>query len=120
MLLNLSNHPSSKWSEKQLSAAKEEYEEITDMSFPAVSTNDSHEHVQSTAENLVRTIVDMNPDAVMCQGEFTLTYAIVSLLKERGIKVISACSERNSRERVTPDGKTEKIVTFDFVRFREY
>lgn len=120
MLINLSNHPSDKWSEKQLIAAKEMYGDITDYAFPAVNASDSTEQIYTLADETAAGIIAMSPDAVLCQGEFSLTYALVERFKAKGITVICACSERNTREVVTPDGKTEKTVTFDFVRFREY
>ena len=55
----------------------------------------------------------------MCQGEFGLTFWIVKLLKERGIRVIYSCSERRSEEKMVDVG-TIKISEFRFVKFREY
>ena len=120
MLINLSNHPSQSWSEKQLSAAHELYGEITDIPFPAVSAGLCYDEIQTVADELIKKILSIKPDAVMCQGEFTLTYAVVSRLKQRGITVISACSDRVAKEMILPDGKSEKIAVFDFVQFREY
>lgn len=120
MLINLSNHPSQSWSEKQLTAAREQYGELTDIPFPPVSADSSRDKIQSIADELVEKIMTMKPDAVMCQGEFTLTYAVVSRLKQRGITIISACSERVAEEKLLPDGRSEKVMIFDFVQFREY
>ena len=120
MLINLSNHPSQSWSGKQFSAAHELYGEITDMPFPAVSAGLCYDEVQTVADELIKKILSIKPDAVMCQGEFTLTYAVVSRLKQRGITVISACSERVAEEKLLPDGRSEKVMIFDFVQFREY
>ncbi len=120
MLINLSNHPSSSWSDKQLSAAHDLYEEITDIPFPPISADSSRDRIMCIADGLVEKILCMKPDAVMCQGEFTLTYAVVSRLKQRGIKVISACSDRVAEELILPDGTIEKTAIFDFVQFREY
>ena len=55
----------------------------------------------------------------MCQGEFGLTYQLVSLLKEKGIQVVYSCSERKTVEKKTENG-TIKASEFCFVKFREY
>lgn len=58
--------------------------------------------------------------AVMCQGEFTLSYAIIKRLKERGICAVAACSRREAEEILQEDGSTRKKVVFHFEGFREY
>ena len=116
----LINHISTNWSEKQLAAAREAYGEITDFPFPPVAASAPAEQIHSLADEIVGKVITLQPTAVLCQGEFTLTYAIVSCLKERGITVVAACSERNVRENILSDGRTEKTVSFDFVQFREY
>ena len=59
-------------------------------------------------------------DAVLVQGEFTCVYHIVSILKEKGIKVVAATTERENVEETDVTGATVKRVLFRFVRFREY
>ncbi|MGQ9848195.1 MAG: hypothetical protein ACUVQP_11950, partial [Bacteroidales bacterium] len=54
-------------------------------------------------------------NAVHLMGEFTFVYNLVNLLKKKNIKVIVSTTDRIVEE---SDGK--KIVTFQFVRFREY
>jgi len=120
MIINLSNHTSSKWSEKQIKTANKLFGDIIDMPFPAVGAEASTDEIQAMADEAALRITEMHPDAVMCQGEFTLTYAVVSRLKQNGIKVVSACSERSAKETLLPDGRSEKKAVFDFVQFREY
>ena len=119
MLINCSNHVSKNWSEKQLNAASE-WGEIVDYSFPHVSATADEEYINKLANDIVKNIRTMQPSAVMCQGEFTLSYAIITKLLKCGIKVIAACSERKTEEVVLADGNTEKKSFFEFVRFREY
>lgn len=119
MLLNCSNHISKTWSAEQLSAAKK-WGEIIDYPFPNVSAFVDEIYIDKYAEDIVNTIQRMQPSAVMCQGEFTLTYAIITKLLQKGIKVFAACSERKVQESVLPDGSVEKKSVFQFVRFREY
>ncbi len=123
MLINFSNHPSEKWSDKQKEAAAV-YGETVDSPFPAVPSNSDEKEIERLAQESLDRIVDMidgNPaSAVMVQGEFTLTYAVVSLLIERGIRAVSACSDRRVTEIAGEDGKPLKQVEFCFERFREY
>ena len=61
----------------------------------------------------------MNPDAVMCMGEFGVCHKVVELLKANGITVVYSCSERIASEHIGENG-TEKTSVFNFVRFRKY
>ena len=63
----------------------------------------------------VEAIMKYEPEAVLCQGEFCLAYRVIQELKERGITVLAACSERLVR-----DNGNRKEVTFQFSRFRRY
>lgn len=119
VFINCSNHPSERWGERQREEA-EKYGEIVDVPFPEVDPAWPEERIGEEAENICRKICQYNVAAVMCQGEFTLSYAIVSRLKERGIPVFAACSSRKAVETVNPDGSTRKEVLFCFERFRRY
>ena len=114
VFLNFTNHPSEKWNVRQTEEA-EKYGEITDMPFPAVEPALDKEAIQAIAEEYVQKILEMNPAAVLCQGEFSLTYQVTRTLQEKGILVLTACSKRRVVEQ---DGK--KIVEFVFEKFREY
>jgi len=48
-------------------------------------------------------------------GEMTLTYCIVRMLKEKGIRCIASTSERKA---LSENGL--RLSEFSFVRFREY
>jgi len=119
MFVNCSNHPSELWGERQLQEAGK-WGEIEDYPFPYVKAGADEERISEMAQQAVRDIMRMNPDVVMCQGEFTLTYQIVQTLKEQGILVVSACSERCVAEKQLPDGSTHRESKFQFVRFRKY
>ena len=117
--INCSNHPSSGWGEKQLAEA-EKYGKIVDIAFPAVIPESSEKEIESVSEELFQKIVTYNPDAVMCEGEFTLTFSAVKKLKNAGVKVMAACTKRETAEEKMPDGSARKASVFRFVRFREY
>ena len=118
MFVNFSNHPSDKWSDDQKKAA-EEYGEIVDSAFPEVEPTMHTEEVQELADECAQKILTLEPDFVLCQGEFCLAFAVTEILKERGVRVGAACSRRVCEEYVE-DGVTKKVNTFRFVQFREY
>ena len=100
--------------------AAESYGKIIDMPFPEVPPNSSSEDVQKMAFDNLQKILEIAPVAVLCQGEFSYTVAMVELLKKNKIPVLAATSERIVSEIVEADGSTKKVSIFQFVRFREY
>lgn len=114
VFVNFTNHPSSEWDSRQRKAA-EGYGEIVDIQFPMVDPRKGEAYIGELAERCLAEILMMEPAAVLCQGEFCLVYRLVSLLKEKRIPVLAACSRRMVEMK---DGKKE--VFFQFCRFREY
>ncbi|MBR1598204.1 MAG: hypothetical protein IJ661_04715 [Lachnospiraceae bacterium] len=118
MFVNFSNHPSERWDKAQLKAATR-WGEIADVPFPNVDPTMSEGDIAGLADEMVEKIMTFQPDAVMCQGEFTLSYAVITSLLQKGIVVVAACSKRIVSEKVV-DGKQQKEVEFAFEQFREY
>lgn len=119
MFINISNHPSDKWSPEQRSAA-EKYGEIVDMPFPAVDPDMDEKGVAELADKYFHKVI-INPDAaVMLQGEFTFVFSLAVRLIREGIPVLAACSERRVTTVLCEDGTEEKRTRFVFVRFRQY
>lgn len=119
MLVNFTNHPSERWSDEQRQAALA-YGEIVDLPFPAVPEDWDEAQLTRLAREQAEAIAGLHPRAVVCQGEFTLTAAVVSLLLSQGIPVLAACSRRCILEEVQQDGTTVKKAVFRFTRFRPY
>lgn len=119
MFINYSNHPSALWSKEQLTAAAV-YGQIRDIPFLSVSPDLDEYGVSALAEQEYEKIMALQPDAVMCQGEFSLTFALIDRLLDAHIPVFAACSQRETKERITDTGETERISTFRFIRFRQY
>lgn len=119
VFINLTNHPSCGWSEEQRTEAAR-YGEIIDMPFPAVPPMADSAQVEDMARELVERVLRESPAAVCCQGEMTLTYKVVRLLKAHGVPVLAATSAREVIEAITPEDATQKTVVFRFCRFREY
>ena len=117
--INFSNHASNNWGDDQKREAQK-WGEIKDIPFPKVDPKAGKQEIQAIAEIYTAKILEYQPSAVMCQGEFTLTYHVVRLLKEHGITVVSACSERKAVEKKKEDGTVYKSAVFRFAQFREY
>ncbi|MCR5670313.1 MAG: hypothetical protein K6G10_04845 [Butyrivibrio sp.] len=119
--MNFSNHPHSKWDRNQTEAASK-FGDIIDIPFPEVPAEAGENAIYDLAKKCVEQIESTLGDdgAVMVQGEFSLTYAVVTLLKQKGIKALSACSERLVTEEVDENGERVRKVRFEFKRFREY
>lgn len=119
MFLNLTNHPSALWNARQLDAALA-YGEVVDIPFPQVDPEASEDAISKLAKQVVDQVQSLQPDAVLCQGEMTLCFAMVTLLKQNGIPVLAACSKRQTSEAKTESGNTLKTSEFVFCRFRKY
>ncbi len=115
MLLNLSNHPSQKWTLEQKQVARERYGGIADMAFPNIPPEATAVEVGALAEAYFKKIEEQHPRAVHIMGEMTFTYSLVNRLKEAGIICVASTTNRIVEER---EGK--KIVQFQFVQFRQY
>ena len=114
VFINLSNHPHENWGEKQMAEA-ERYGEVIDLPFPMIDAKADEKEIDSLADQYCHAILEYQPAAVMCQGEFTFSFSLISRLLDRGITVVAACSESIARE-----NNGIKTSEFRFTRFREY
>lgn len=136
LFINLSNHPSDKWSEKQLEAVKElvNDEPIVDIPFPQIEPEMSSEDVVLLAKeyfykNILNVIYDVEstdeiPDKVYLHimGEMCFTYNVVDLAKlflKKELKNIICIASTTKRNVIEKEDGT-KISIFEFVQFREY
>ena len=85
MLVNLTNHPSSKWSDEQRKAS-EIYGDIIDIPFPVIDPVFDDGYFDTIADEYVGKVVELSGDlVVLVQGEYVLTFKLVEMLKKRGI-----------------------------------
>lgn len=117
MFINLTNHPSEKWSEEQIKAARS-YGEVINMAFPVIEPILTKEDILRFVKVYIEMIMDIRDGdtVVHVMGEMTFTHNLVNALKEMGIICLASTTERNTI--MTPDGK--KMSEFKFVQFREY
>lgn len=117
MLLNISNHPSSLWSEEQLNASAA-FGSVIDMPFPDVDPYAGVTAVSSLAEKYLADVIKVgSPDEVTVHlmGEFCFTFSLLLLLKENGYTCVASTTRRNV---IIENGM--KKVCFEFCSFREY
>lgn len=115
MLINLSNHPSSSWSEVQLAAAGGKTQ-VIDLSFPQIAPDGDEEYIKNIVNEYYDKIINTEGvNTVHLMGEMNFTFALVTKLKANGIKCVASTTKR---ETVEENGV--KISKFQFVRFREY
>lgn len=119
MFINFTNHSSKNWSSQQVQDSMI-YGEIKDIPFPNIKSEFTEDEIEQLGKEYVDIIAELQPDAVLCQGEFTLCHFVICKLQEKGIRVISACSERVVSEKRTDSGGSERISVFHFVKYREY
>ena len=120
VFINFSNHNSKDWSEEQCKAAFQYADRIIDIPFPSVDPEMDEDGVRKIGDEYLKRILEYPVAAVMCQGEFSLVYYVVSHLERKGVISLAACSRRNVRKKVLEDGRTVKESEFEFIRFRRY
>ena len=115
MLINLSNHPSSIWSQKQVEATHFAYGKVKDMPFPHVDPTATLDEVSMLVDRYISDIKKMPPATIHVMGELTFVHIFVRKCEEIGIQCVAATTNRQVEE---INGK--KIATFDFVLYRPY
>ncbi len=119
MLINLSNHPATRWQTEQSQAASAQFGRVVDMPFPDVPPMATRDEVAAMADSCVAQIVNTAPPAeavVHIMGEMTLTYAIVQRLRAKGYRCVASTTVREVYE----EEPGKKTVLFRFTQFREY
>ena len=116
ILINHTNHPSSKWSEAQ----KAGFEKIIDVPFPNIDPNWTMKEVENLVSitlNVFKQLQDEYGVVGICiQGEFSYCYDLFKELLDNYYyftEILIPTTER----RVIEDGDT-KTVTFEFVKWR--
>jgi len=116
--LNITNHPSNKWSGEQTAAALGMAREIAEFGFPNIDPHATAEEVMARAVNTAIGISNSYHSAVvLIQGESNFAFALASILRRHyKYRVYAATSERIAV--TNEDGTITK--SFKFVQFREY
>lgn len=108
MLLNLTNHPSSTWSEEQKDAALKQFGGILDFPFPIIEPTASLCEIKKlVSQTLDRIILLHIPDlTIHIMGEFSFCYHMIKSFEQKGIRCFASTTVREPK--------------FTFVMFRPY
>ena len=120
MLINISNHPLSEWSERQIDEATRLWGGVVDVAFPKIDATLTSEDVVRLAKTNIKSYVDVieqypTPSAFHIMGEMVYCFYVINALKQMGYVVVASASNRD----VEMEGDN-KIVRFSFEKFREY
>ena len=115
MLINLSNHPASTWSQEQWDAADSLASYVLDVPFPNIDPDASLEDIARLAQETFESIKN-DAGFVYITGEMTFVYAFVKICEAAGLRCFAATFERIAKE--NPDGSETSL--FKFVQFRPY
>ena len=91
MLINLSNHPTEQWSDKQATTARLQFGELVDMPFPPISPSFSSNEVSDLANDYLQKCKKLleketPPNAVHLMGETVFCFLLGQLLLKAGIR----------------------------------
>lgn len=120
MLINISNHPLSEWSERQIDEAIRLWGGVVDIAFPKIDATLTNEDIESMAKANIEQYTEAikrypTPSAFHIMGEMVYCFNVINTLKEMGYTVVASTSNRD----VTMEGD-RKVVRFYFEKFREY
>lgn len=125
VFINISNHPTTKWSGDQLEAIHSfpNVDKIVDIPFPQINPEWDELDVLQKAEEMFNNIMhqynDITNDIIFhIMGEMTFVYAFVSMVQKHfGHKCICVAS---TTERIVEEKDGVKTSVFKFKRFRGY
>lgn len=120
MLINLSNHPSKYWGEKQMVAACKLWGSVVDIPFPQVDPEWEREIIIDQVDKWVDELCSKiqqytEASAFHIMGESVFCFHLINRLKAKGYCVVASTANR-----VVEYSGEDKISHFEFVKFREY
>ena len=127
IFINLSNHPSNKWSSNQIATAIDmaDMGPVVDVPFPNIDPEMSTDDISGLArdifyKDILNLIAEYDADEVILHvmGEMTFTYNIINLVKNFKGENIVCVASTTKRNVVEKNGI--KTSTFEFVQFRKY
>jgi hypothetical protein len=119
-LLNISNHPSSSWTDEQ----KKGWDAIYDIPFPEVTAeSDLNELAEKVYSQILETLMTaaIQPHeevCVMIKGDYGLSFKLFDALKKE-FKVVHPVSIKNSVDEIQADGTIKKTIIYKFVKWIE-
>ena len=121
ILINLSNHPISTWTQEQRAAAAVLGQPIDlEGGMPPVGPDSDTAAVSALANEIVQKALAAHPTAAAVFGETVLTSVLVARLQARGLRCYAPTTERNVEEQQSGENQVERRSTFRFRQWREY
>lgn len=118
-LINLTNHPSGRWSNDQIQVCQKKGQ-IVDLPFPQIASDCSRKQMDDLTDSYLQEIQKFENPSVLIQGEMVFTYSLVRRLEERKIPAYAAITTREAVESIQPDGSSFKQSVFRFQGLRPY
>ena len=120
MLINLSNHPSSKWDETQLYEANRQFGTVDDVPFPNIPPDWDTEEVKTLAREYFEKIKFTEKEkgekpVIHITGELVFCFILIQMLLKGGYDCITSTTER-----IVTEVNNVKTTVFKFKRFRNY
>ena len=119
MLVNLSNHPSSEWPTSQREAALRLESSIVDVPFPDVDPRIDGVEFEELAQETVRRVMAAEARSAMVQGEPTMVFMVVRMLREARVRCYAATTERDSFEELAQNGLAPASGVSEFLQVLE-
>jgi hypothetical protein len=125
MLINLTDLPSAKWSNKQKQAAEDEFGKIVDFTFPKINPNATAEQVNTLAKQYFEKIrkefgkygvISQSNCAIHIKGEFTFCFPLINLLLHKNYRCVESIMEYI----ITEENNFKKDAQPQFVQFRDF
>jgi len=120
MLINLSNHPSSKWDNTQISAARQQFGDIEDISFPNIPPDWDTAQVEMLACEYFEMLKSIDKKTgekpvIHIAGESIFCFLLIQkLLRDNFICIVS------TTERIVTEENNVKTTVFMFKKFRNF
>jgi len=119
MLINISNHPSSTWTNLQMETALVQFGKVVDYPFPYINPENTIEQIRGLAKHTFDQIMKNFEDEniqIHLMGEHTFVFQLLLLFKQNNIRCYVSTTHRIVDQ--LDDGT--KNVKFKFEKFRPY
>lgn len=128
IFINLSNHPTDKWSETQKAAVINKYQpkQIIDIAFPPIDPEWNLDKVRTLAHSYKNEIInhfhDRNDHIILhVMGEMSFTYILINMMLDYTVTCICSTTKRVVTTKYDDNGvEIGKETKFEFCKFRDY
>ena len=128
IFINLSNHPTDKWSEAQKAAVINKYQpkQIIDIAFPPIDPEWNLDRVRTLVhayrEQIINHLQDKDDYIILhIMGEMCFTHSLVNMMSAYKVNCICSTTKRVVTTKYDDNGvEIGKETKFEFCKFRDY